>query len=70
MATLTKQEMYKIGSFDKAGRFELHPEFETETSKYIRSPSRSWPLSVWKHCKTAKYYKSLTEDQLQKIKGA
>lgn len=70
MTTLTKQELYKIGSFDKAGRFELHPEFETETSSSIRTPSRSWPLSVWKHCKTAKYYNSLSEEQIQKIKGA
>lgn len=57
----TKKLGYKIGSFDSAGRYELYPEFETHTSQTIRTPSRSWPLSVWKHIKTKKYLKSLSE---------
>ena len=64
---LTKTQLYRIGSFDKAGRFYLEPEFETETSRKIRIPSRAWPLSVWKHCKTKKYANSLSEEQMAKL---
>lgn len=69
MKTLTKQQVLKIGSFDKAGRYTLNPEFETETSKKVRTPSRAWPFSVYKHCFTGKFYKSLSEEQLTKIEA-
>ena len=60
---LNKKDLYFIGSFDSGNRYTLTPFFETETSRVVRSPSRSWPLSVWKHCKTAKYFKSLSDAQ-------
>lgn len=65
---LSKSQLYKIGRFDKGGRYMLSPFFETETSKSIRSPSRAWNLSIWKHCQTAKYLKSLSNEQLEKLK--
>lgn len=50
---------YYVGWFDKQGRYYTYTDFETETSKIIRTPSGRWPLSVWKHIKTKKYLKSL-----------
>lgn len=64
---LTNEQLYTIGSFDKGNRYTLHAEFETETSRYIRTPSRAWPFSVWKHVKTMKYRKSLTKEQCDKL---
>ena len=63
MKTLTKELIRKIGYFDQAGRFYLNDEFETETSRAVRKPSRAWPLSIYKHCFTQKYFKSLSDDQ-------
>jgi hypothetical protein len=63
MKALTKELVKKIGYFDKASRFYLKPEYETETSKEIREPSRAFPFSVYKHCFTMKYYNSLSENQ-------
>ena len=63
MKTLTKELIKKIGYFDKAGRFYLNAEFETDTSRLVRKPSRSWLFSIYKHCFTQKYFKSLSDDQ-------
>ncbi len=67
MNTLSNSQLYKIGSFDKAGRYYLKSAFETDTSKAIRLPTRNWPLSIWRHCKTGKFYKSLSKKQLALI---
>ena len=63
MKALTKNEVLKIGTFDKGGRFYLYSDFETKTSRAIRAPSRAWPFSVYKHCFTQKYFKSLSDAQ-------
>ena len=63
MKALTKNEVLKIGTFDKGGRFYLYSDFETETSRAIRAPSRAFPFSVYKHCFTQKYFKSLSNAQ-------
>ena len=67
MKTLTKDEVLKIGSFDGGGRFYLHRDFETKTSRAVRAPSRTWPFSIYKHCFTQKYFKSLSDAQKQKL---
>lgn len=67
MKALTKKEVLQIGTFDGAGRFYLQSDFETETSMAIRAPSRSWPFSVYKHCFTQKYFKSLSDAQKSKL---
>lgn len=64
---LSKTELKKMGSFDNAGRFYLDDIFETDTSKSVRSPSRSWPLSIWKHCQTIKFRKSMTREQCEML---
>ena len=63
MKTLTKNEVLKIGTFDQGGRFYLYSDFETKTSRAIRAPSRAFPFSVYKHCFTQKYFKSLSDSQ-------
>lgn len=62
----------KLGRFDNGGRFFLLPQFETNTSKAIRSPSRRFPFSVLKHVLTGKYYRSLSSEQkilIEQLKG-
>ena len=63
MKALTKEQVLQIGTFDKGGRFYLYSEFETATSRVIRAPSRAFPFSVYKHCFTQKYFKSLSDAQ-------
>lgn len=48
-----------IGTWDKASRYYINDEYETESSSYIRSPSRSWNLSKYKHVFTKKYLTQL-----------
>ena len=63
MKALTKEQVLSIGTFDKGGRFHLYSDFETETSMAIRAPSRAFPFSVYKHCFTQKYFRSLSDAQ-------
>ena len=63
MKALTKEQVLQIGTFDKGGRFYLYSEFETATSRVIRAPSRAFPYSVYKHCFTQKYFRSLSDAQ-------
>ena len=65
--TLTKLQLRKIGTWDKGGRYTLKAEYETPTSKNIRRPSRAWPRSIWTHCHTRKFYKSLSVAQLEAL---
>ncbi|MDN7815979.1 hypothetical protein [Burkholderia vietnamiensis] len=50
---------YKIGYFDGAHRFYIYESYQTQTSAVIRTPSRAFPHSVFKHTLTKKYVKSL-----------
>ena len=63
MKALTKEQVLQIGTFDRGGRFYLYSDFETVTSMAIRAPSRAFPYSVYKHCFTQKYFKSLSDAQ-------
>ena len=63
MKALTKEQVLSIGTFDAGGRFYSYSDFETNTSRAIRAPSRAWPFSVYKHCFTQKYFKSLSDAQ-------
>lgn len=67
MTTLTDKQIYSIGFFDKGGRYYLKEEFETSSSRLVRTPSRHWPYSVFKHVHTQKYFESLNDDQKRKI---
>lgn len=67
MNKLNFDTVRKMGHFDGANRFYLDPEFITDTSRAVRTPSRAWPYSILKHAMTCKYYKSLSEAQLKLI---
>lgn len=56
---MVKQLIKDIGYFDKANRFNLFEVFQTESSSQIRTPSRNFPFSVYKHIFTTKYLKQL-----------
>lgn len=63
----------EIGFFDSGSRFYLHDAFQTDTSYRVRTPSRAWPYSVYKHVMTKKYLKSLIaklEQEQQLTQGA
>ena len=67
MKALTKKEVLQIGTFDRGGRFYLYSDFETKTSRAIRKPCRWWPLSIYDHCFTQRYFKSLSDAQKIKL---
>lgn len=69
MQKLEFSHLLRIGKFDVAKRYTLLPEFETPTSREIRSPSRAFPYSVLRHCLTKKYFDSLSNEQKRKILG-
>ena len=54
--TLTSKE---IGTFDKGGRFFINADYHTDSSRAVRTPSRAWPYSEYKHIYTKKYAKQL-----------
>lgn len=57
MKTLTTSQ---IGRWDNANRYYINSEYQTESSKAIRTPSRHWPFSQYKHVFTKKYAQQLS----------
>lgn len=53
---LTSKE---VGSWDKTGRYYIDEAYRTDSSNNIRTPSRKWPHSEYKHIFTTKYAKQL-----------
>ena len=51
----------EIGHWDNGGRFYINNEFHTDSSKAVRTPSRAWPFSEYKHIFTNKYAKQLAK---------
>ena len=60
MKTITLRAI-DIGHFDSGKRYYISEEYRTDSSRYIRSPSRHWPYSEYKHIFTKKYAKQLAE---------
>ena len=48
-----------VGSWDKGGRFYIDTQYHTDSSRAVRTPSRAWPWSEYKHAFTKKYQKQL-----------
>jgi hypothetical protein len=44
------------GSFDDGGRFYPSEKEVRDCCADIRAPSRTFPFSLMKHCRTAKYF--------------
>lgn len=60
------------GTWDLAGRWYPHDEEKCECCSGLRSPSRDYPKSLWKHCLTKKHIKNkvnkLSYDELMGYK--
>ena len=52
-----------IGYFDKADRYWLRDEYHTESSRLIRTTSRAFAFSLYKHIFTTKYLKQVTSNK-------
>jgi hypothetical protein len=50
-----------IGTWDNGGRYFISEIYHTDSSKAVRTPSRHWPYSEYKHIFTAKYAKQIAE---------
>jgi len=58
---LSKREVYSVGKFDKSSKFYPYEEFVVKGSFLVRSPSRAYPYSYYKHTLTLKYAKLLAK---------
>ena len=47
------------GHTDKGGRWYPTEDEKCSCCDNIRSPTRAYPWSLWKHCKSIKHYKNL-----------
>lgn len=57
--TLPKDIVLRLGKFDNAGRYYIHSAAHTDSSRKVRSPSRAWPYSEYKHAFTVVYARQL-----------
>lgn len=62
---LFKSIAKEVGRFDNAARFTIMEAFTTDSSNNVRSPSRRFPFSEYKHVATKKYQEQL----LTKLRG-
>jgi len=58
------------GQWDKAGRFYPADEERCSCCDGIRSPSRAWPKSLWKHCQTYSHIACLYGVEIKALKRA
>ena len=49
------------GSFDKAGRWDPDETEFQDCCRYIRKPSRTYPYSLLKHCRSKKHIRNLVK---------
>lgn len=50
------------GSFDNSGRWYPSNEEECRCCRHVRSPSRNWPYSLIKHCRSRAHLTRLAEE--------
>jgi hypothetical protein len=53
------RETHPDGSFDSAGRWYPSDDEECPCCMDIRSPSRAYPFSLMRHCRTRKHIRNL-----------
>ena len=56
-------DRYPDGKKDSGGRWYPDDFEKCSCCSSIRSPSRSYPWSLWHHCRSAKHIKSLIHEQ-------
>ena len=54
-----KRESHPEGSFDNAQRFYPSQQERQDCCDYIRPPSRTYPFSLIKHCRSAEHVANL-----------
>lgn len=64
---LENNHVYKLGNFDKGGRWYPKDEIE-EYFHSIRKPTRTWPLSWFRAAKTQKFVKWLKANKPQLLR--
>ena len=52
---LRDRAVHPEGSFDKAGRWYPSETEQQGCCRMIRTPSRAWPYTLLKHCRTAEH---------------
>lgn len=60
-------KIFSIYHTDRAGRVYIREEYQTDSSKSIRSPSRAFPYSKFKHGFTKKYKKQLLSKMVSEL---
>lgn len=58
------------GSFDKAGRWYPSKKERCECCDYIRTPSRAWPNSLIKHCRSVEHVANLYDVGVKDLRRA
>lgn len=53
------RESHPKGEFDNAQRFRPSEDERQECCDYIRPPSRTWPFSLMKHCRSIEHVANL-----------
>lgn len=55
ISKIISERKYPVGSTDNGGRWYPADQEACSCCNSVRGPSRTWPWSLWKHCKTAKH---------------
>ena len=64
------REAHPSGKFDSAGRWYPAAEEKCHCCDGIREPSRGWPMTLNKHCRSAKHVSSLYSVELKALRSA
>ena len=62
------RDSHPEGTFDKADRWYPSSSEECSCCDYVRSPSRAWPLSLNKHCRSAEHCANLFNANLTAVR--
>jgi len=58
------------GTFDSARRWEPSDEERCDCCAYVRWPSRAWPLSLMKHCRSIEHVANLFKVDVTELRRA
>jgi hypothetical protein len=63
IAKYLSDNRHPVGKTDKGGRWFPDDSEECSCCQAIRSPSRAYPWSLWKHCKSSKHLLTLMKEK-------
>ena len=64
------REVHPEGTFDKAGRWYPNTDEECSCCANIRTPSRAYPLSYNKHCRSLQHVANLYDVEVKALRKA